>query len=140
MPGALTPDKLWNNLVDNICTITDVPPNYWRIDPKYILVESPDKYKPGHTWTAKGGYVEGFDEIFDPNGFCIPPDEVKRFDKIVWWLLHCAREALNMAGYNAFEKNHTLNIGAIFGNLSYPSHSMCEFSEGIFWKNGLSKV
>jgi len=56
MPGALTPNKLWENIVNNICTITDVPPNYWRIDPKYILVESPDKYKPGHTWTAKGGY------------------------------------------------------------------------------------
>ena len=140
MPGALNPDKLWENVVNNICAITDVPQNYWRIDPKHVLEDSPDKHKPGHAWTTKGGYVQGFADIFDHDGFCMPQGEVKRFDELVLWLLHCGREALNMAGYNVLEKDAKLNIGAIFGNLSYPSHSMCEFSERIFLEGWLSKT
>ena len=140
VPGALTPDELWNNVVNRKCTISDVPENYWRIDPKHILVESPDKFKPGHSWTAKGGYVKGFREIFDFNGFLISSDEIKRFDELVWWLLHCGRESLNMAGFNYLEKNMDVNIGAVFGNLSYPSHSMTELSENIFLQDWLSKV
>ncbi len=140
VPGALTPDELWNNVINRKCTISDVPENYWRIDPKHILVESADKFKPGHSWTAKGGYVKGFREIFDFNGFLISSDEIKEFDELVWWLLHCGRESLNMAGFNNLEKNRDVNIGAVFGNLSYPSHSMTELSENIFIKDWLSRV
>jgi acyl transferase domain-containing protein/3-hydroxymyristoyl/3-hydroxydecanoyl-(acyl carrier protein) dehydratase len=131
-PGALNADDLWENVKKNICSITDVPEGYWRIDPDTILINPFEGYKPGYAWTKKGGYVTGFNNIFNPDGFALESDFIKELDPLFLWLLHTGREALIHAGFDAVKLNNNINIGAIFGNLSYPSHFMQEFGENKF--------
>jgi acyl transferase domain-containing protein/3-hydroxymyristoyl/3-hydroxydecanoyl-(acyl carrier protein) dehydratase/1-acyl-sn-glycerol-3-phosphate acyltransferase len=127
-PGALNAQDLWDLALKGKDVLTKVPSGYWRTDPKLVLVKSP-KDAQDQTWCDRGGYVQGFESVFDPEGFALSSDEISKFDPLFHWVLHTAREALRDAGYLADPRR---SIGAIFGNLSYPSHSLNQFSESIW--------
>lgn len=128
LPGSLTPQALWENIKEGKDLLSSSSPNYWRMDKHLVMTNSPnDAFDM--TWTDRGGYVTGFENVFDPSGFGIPKDDILKFDPLVHWIFHTAREALKDAGY--LEKNN-IRRGAIFGNLSYPTHSLQAFSEA-FW-------
>ena len=133
MPGSNSPDELWDNVVNGRYCITDVPDNYWRIEPKSVIAEVHEA-KSGHTWTTKGGYVRGFDKIFNTDGFNISKDEVLHFGELFWWLLHTARNALFSGGFDDIKINAKHKIGVVFGNLSYPSHEMSQYGEYVWLK------
>ena len=78
-------------------------------------------------WTDRGGYVEGFDAVFDPAGFALPAEQVQRLDPLVRWLLHVSREALREAGVEGGPR-----VAAVFGNLSFPSASLARFAERVW--------
>ncbi|MCP4602228.1 MAG: beta keto-acyl synthase [Proteobacteria bacterium] len=127
-PGALNPQELWDRVLAGENLLSKVPDGYWRIDPRLVM-SNPQQDAKDITWTDQGGYVRGFESVFNPNGFAIPADKIMEFDPLVHWVLHTAREALKDAGYsNASD----LNAGIIFGNLSYPSHTMSEFAESVW--------
>ncbi len=130
LPGALNPAELWEEVLAGTDLLTKAPDGYWRIDPKLVAGMPRDDARD-ICWTDKGGYVRGFDALFEPDGFAIPKEEIGTFDTLVKWVLHTSREALKDAGYL---NNPDLNIGSIFGNLSYPSHSLSEFAEST-WLN-----
>ena len=97
LPGALTPAELWDLVLTGRDVLTCPPPGYWRTDPRLVLSE----FSAGtldKTWTDRGGYVQGFPSVFDPEGFAIPADEILAYDPLVHWVLHTAREALADAG------------------------------------------
>jgi 3-oxoacyl-(acyl-carrier-protein) synthase/3-hydroxymyristoyl/3-hydroxydecanoyl-(acyl carrier protein) dehydratase len=77
------------------------------------------------TWSDAGGYVEGFDEVFDPRGFLLPPEEVRALDPVFLWTLHGVRAALRDAG----QEGHMPRGGLVLGNLSYPSAALAKFAE-----------
>ncbi len=128
LPGALNPHDLWDLVVEGKDVLSRVPDDYWRTDPALVMADSPQTAQD-QTWCDRGGYVRGFESVFDPHGFALPADEILEFDPLVHWILHTAREALKDSGYLG---DPHLNAGAIFGNLSYPSHSMNQFSESIW--------
>ncbi len=127
-PGALTPEKLWNNIYEGKDLLSRVPHGYWRTDPAYVLTDS-IKSSYDLTWTDKGGYIQGFDEVFNPDGFAVSKNEILKYDPLVHWLLHTGRDALLDAGYY---ENSKIKKGAVFGNLSFPSHLMQMFSESVW--------
>lgn len=135
-PGALTPQALWELSLEGRDVLSKVPDGYWRVDPEHVRAASPHKTHPDtpdptrdRTWCDRGGYVKGFESVFDPNGFSIRAVEILEFDPLVHWLLHTGRQALEHAGYPDVQN---MNTGAVFGNLSYPSHSLNHFSESIW--------
>ena len=75
-------------------------------------------------WTDRGGYVEGFDAVFDPSGFAVPAEQVQQLDPLARWLLHVSREALREAGVEGGPR-----VAAVFGNLSFPSAAFARFAE-----------
>jgi acyl transferase domain-containing protein/3-hydroxymyristoyl/3-hydroxydecanoyl-(acyl carrier protein) dehydratase/1-acyl-sn-glycerol-3-phosphate acyltransferase len=79
-------------------------------------------------WTDRGGYVQGFEQRFDASGFAIAEEELAGLDPLFKWVLHSAREALRDAGH---ESSHA-RVGAIFGNLSFPSASMSRYAESVW--------
>src|SRR5512137_1066300 len=93
LPGALTPAELWRAVRDGRDLISRAPPGYWRVDPATVLTGDP-KDSDDRTWTDRGGYVSGFEAVFDPTGFALAADEIRALDPLVHWLLHCGREAL----------------------------------------------
>ncbi len=133
LPGALNPQELWDQVLNSSNLITAAPENYWRTDPKHVIAEYTEDAQD-LTWTDKGGYVRGFEEVFDPAGFLIPAELIMKSDTLVQWLLYAAREALNDSGYLGYKKLHA---GIIFGNLSYPTHSLSKYAEAV-WLESLN--
>ena len=127
LPGALTPDELTELVMEGRDVLSSAPPGYWGTDPARVMTDDPGDAL-NKTWSDRGGYVQGFDRVFSPEGFNLPAEEIKRYDPMVLWLLHTAREALRDAGL----KGNGQKTGLIFGNLSYPSHSLIRFAESTW--------
>ena len=71
-------------------------------------------------------------EIFDPSGFELQADEILRLDPVFQWVLHTAREALRDSGHNGQREG----VGAVFGNLSFPSAGLSRFAEATWIARG----
>ncbi|HUP22947.1 MAG TPA: beta-ketoacyl synthase N-terminal-like domain-containing protein, partial [Thermoanaerobaculia bacterium] len=84
---------------------------------------------PDRTWSDRGGSVLGFDEVFDPRGFLVPPEELVGLDPLFLWTLHTARAALADAGMGTGALSRA---GAVLGNLSFPSAGMARYAEAVW--------
>jgi len=120
LPGALSPEALWQAVRGGKNLMTAVRPGEWGEDNSDYLA-GPGNWQTASlpedkSWSGIGGRIEGFDSIFDPTGFNLEPDFVKGLDPLFQWLLHTGREALQNTKIQ-------LKTGAIIGNLSYPSRS-----------------
>ena len=78
--------------------------------------------------------MQNFESIWQPEGFAIPADEFQGLDALVLWLAHCTRAALQQAHVQT-----PARVGAIFGNLGFPSESMAAFADQI-WHGGAVSV
>lgn len=129
LPGALSPEALWELVRDGRDVLTGVPPERWGLSAADAIgpPEAPD---PDRTWSDRGGYVRGFEEVFDSEGFRIPPAAILRLDPLFRWVLHAAREALAQVGHDSI--SGAPRCGAVIGNLSFPSLGLARFAEGIW--------
>lgn len=133
LPGANSPAALWEAVEKGSDLLGEAPPDRWGLDPRRVtgtFEDATDK-----TWSRRGGYVEGFEALFDPEGFAIPAEEVSALDPLVQWLLHCGREALEGAGMPDLAK-----AGAIIGNLSFPSTAMARRAERTWLGDELAEA
>ena len=122
-PEALNPAALWALVAGNRDAVTECPEGRWRIPKDRVLGDGPEQAS-----TDRGGYVSGFDRVFDSSGFAIPPSEIASHDPTVHWLLYCAREALREAGHGSIV-GIPKQSGAVVGLLGLPSESMAEYAE-----------
>ncbi|MFT7598660.1 MAG: acyl transferase domain-containing protein, partial [Acidimicrobiales bacterium] len=125
LPGAFSPDELWKAVVDGRDLTSRVPSDRWGLAPEDVLCEGPAD-SADRTWSDRGGYVQGFDSVFDPEGFAISADEIRSLDPVFQWTFHTARAALRDAGHADVDPQR---FGAVFGNLSFPSAGMAAFVE-----------
>ena len=128
LPGALSPAALWDAVVNGRDLITRVPADRWRLAPEHTSC-APDAPRPDRTWSDRGGYVEGFESVWNPDGFAVAAAELEGLDPLVHWTLHCAREALR-------ETRAAGRVGAIFGNLGFPTAHMAAFCEQVWTGEG----
>ncbi len=120
LPGSDSPSALWAHVRAGHDLVTTVPARRWRLDFAHAL-GTPQRCVD-RTWSDRGGYVEGF--TFDPAGFALPAEALAPLDPLFHWLLHVSREALQDARLTGGP-----SIGAVFGNLSFPSAGMSRFAE-----------
>lgn len=128
LPGALSPAELWEAVRDGRDLISSTPAGYWRVDPASVMTRDV-KNADDRTWSDRGGYVHGFEKVFDPEGFTISSDEIRQLDPLYQWVMHCGREALRDAGV---EPGACGPIGAVVGNLSYPSAALSAYAEALW--------
>lgn len=128
LPGALSPAALWDAVVNGRDLVTRVPADRWRLAPEHALC-APEAPRQDRTWSDRGGYVEGFESIWNPQGFAVAAAELDGLDPLVHWTLHCAREALR-------ETRTAGRVGAIFGNLGFPTAHMAAFCEQVWSGEG----
>ena len=133
LPGALTPEQLGEAALAGRDLLSSAPPGRWRVAPEDILV-GPDGDSADRTWSDRGGYVSGFESVWDPTGFAIPPEALDGLDPLFAWALHCAREALRDAGDDRRGPQDRARVSAVFGNLGFPSTEMARFAEAV-WKS-----
>ncbi|MCH9685297.1 MAG: polyketide synthase, partial [Deltaproteobacteria bacterium] len=128
LPGALSPQALWDRVASGTDVISSVDEGRWRMDPRDVMCP-PDRPGIDRTWTDRGGYVRGFESVWDPDGFGVTADELGGLDPMVHWVLHCAREALADAGDRRRGAVPRPRVGAMFGNLGFPTAMMSRLAE-----------
>ncbi len=130
LPGALDPAALADLTLGARDAIVSVPDDRWILPPERVLA-SPDQPSGDRAWSDRGGYVTGFDTRFDPQGFGLTPAVVSALDPLFQWTLHVARETLTDAAVDP----RSARVGAILGNLSFPTVSMARYAEHV-WLDG----
>ncbi|MGZ0192724.1 MAG: beta-ketoacyl [acyl carrier protein] synthase domain-containing protein, partial [Acidimicrobiales bacterium] len=132
LPRAMSPVELWERVVSGTDLTSTVPKDRWGIAPADVLCD-PENDSTDRIWSDRGGYVSGFDDVFDATGFGLPADEITGLDPVFQWTFHTAREALRDAGYG---EHDAARFGAVFGNLSFPSASMAAFAQAVHLADG----
>src|SRR5689334_23065984 len=113
LPGAPDPKTLADNVFQSRDAVTEARDG--RFGVPHASVMGSVKAWHDRMWSTAGGYVDGFEQQWDPSGFQIPAAELEGLDPLVLWLLHTGREALRDAKITPSGRK----IGAIFGNLSF---------------------
>ncbi|MBI2399315.1 MAG: acyltransferase domain-containing protein [Xanthomonadales bacterium] len=126
LPGALSPQALWDAVRNGRDLVRAVPSGRWRMAPERALCAA-DAALPDRAWSDRGGYVEGFEALWNPQGFAVPAAELAGLDPLVHWLLHCSREALGECSTRPGAR-----IGAVFGHLGFPSEGMAAFADHVW--------
>ena len=121
MPGALSPEQLWENSLANKNVLQPANSHQWGVDPQAYLTEFA---------SIMGGYVTGFEDVFEPYNYAIDAEEILQLDVLFHWLIHAGRSALLDAGY--LDKVTKNKINAVFGNIFFPTKKLCELSEHIW--------
>src|SRR2546423_1773740 len=126
LPDALDPDTFWTNIAAGRVSLGHARQGRWKV-PHESMLTAPGVAGDG-TWSDVGGYVRGFESVFDPGGFAIDAREVKTLDRQFQWVLHGVRAALREADEDGF----TPRAGLVLGNLSFPSVGMAEYAEHVW--------
>jgi len=132
LPGALSPEALWSVVAQGQDCVGFAPPGRWRV-PADDIVQTPGQDNIDCASSDRGGYVSGFESIWDASGFAVGADELAGLDPLCHWALHCAREALVDAGDRRRGVVDRGRVGAVFGNLGFPSSGMARWAEA-FWQ------
>ncbi|MFN7145553.1 MAG: polyketide synthase, partial [Myxococcota bacterium] len=125
LPGALDVSTFADNVFAARDLVTEAPEGRWGLPHADVLGEGRDR-----AWSSAGGYVQGFERVWDPAGFHVPAADLAGLDPLVHWLLHTGRAALRDAGLDV---GHAAlgRCGAVFGNLSFPSEGMARWGEKV---------
>ena len=126
LPGALSPEQLWDNIASGRVSLDAVRPEDWRLPPTGLGGGAGSG--PGSGRMATAGLVRGFAEVFDPEGFAADAEQVAAYDPALQWVLHAGRAALREAG----EPARPARTGLILGNLGYPSRRLAAYAERIW--------
>ncbi len=127
LPGALSPEAFWTRLLAGDDLTSSAPAGRWGLDPDLALTSDP-KQSGDRAWSDRGGYVTGFEGVFDPTGFAIPSADVSALDPLAQWVLHTGREALRDARFSG----DAARVGAVLGNLSFPSGGMADYAARVW--------
>jgi 3-oxoacyl-(acyl-carrier-protein) synthase/3-hydroxymyristoyl/3-hydroxydecanoyl-(acyl carrier protein) dehydratase/1-acyl-sn-glycerol-3-phosphate acyltransferase len=131
LPGALTPEQLGQAVLQGRDLIAPAPEGRWRAAREDLLV-GPDGDSADRAWSDHGGYVHGFDAVWDPSGFAVSEASLDGLDPLFAWSLHCAREALRDAGDRRSGPQDRSRVSAVFGNLGFPSTEMAHYAEAVW--------
>lgn len=132
LPGANNPKELWSLISNCQIAIGDATAEHWRANPERLLLSSKSIINGENGCISKkGGFVTGFDSLFDPTGFELDAELISVLDTPAKWLLHAGREALRDAGIDS-KTAICQRMGAIVGNLAYPTAGLSKLAES-YW-------
>lgn len=86
-PGADSPDRYWQNLVEGRDCTSLLSAVELGVDP--ALYHHPEPGTPDHICYTRNGHVRDF--RFDAEGYRLPPDELRALDPLFHWTMHAAR-------------------------------------------------
>ncbi|GIK58733.1 MAG: hypothetical protein BroJett015_43960 [Chloroflexota bacterium] len=125
MPEALNAATFWQNILNKRYSITETPPERWRIEDYY----DPDPKAPDKTYSKIGGWVRGFQ--FDWKRFRMPPKVAAAMDEGQQWALTIAADVLSDYGYPErplnIERTATIIGTAMGGELHYTTNERIVF-------------
>ncbi len=108
-PKAADAQEYWDNILNKINGIIEVPPSRWKIEDYY----DPDPTAPDKTYCKHGGFIP--DVPFNPLEFGMPPNLLESTDVAQLLALVVARDVLNDAGYGPQSEYDHDRTGVILG-------------------------
>lgn len=114
LPKANQPDTFWENILDRVNAISEIPPHRWD----WRLYYDSERQTRDKIYSKWGGFIE--DVPFDPIRFGIPPKSLKSIEPMQILTLEAVRRALLDAGYENgdFDREYTSVILGASGGLS----------------------
>jgi polyketide-type polyunsaturated fatty acid synthase PfaA len=101
--------EYWDNILNKIDGITDVPDSRWNINDYY----DPDPQAVDKTYFKKGGFIPDIE--FDPLEFGLPPNLLEVTDSSQLLGLVVARDAMEDAGYGQEREFNREETGVVLG-------------------------
>jgi 3-oxoacyl-(acyl-carrier-protein) synthase len=137
LPGAHSPEQLWSGVFAGRDLISRATEATWQVADKRRLMRT-DAVAPAAEKipTDRGGYVTGFEKVFDPAAHRLEREMVTGLDPLFQWLLHTGREAMHAAGVDTTQR---VRGGAIIGNLSYPTYALNAVATAVWAEELLGK-
>ncbi len=108
-PQAHNLQEYWDNILNKVDAIVDIPASRWKIDEYY----DPNPAAPDKTYCKRGAFVP--DIQFDPAEFGLPPNILEATDVTQLLSLVVAKECLEDAGYGEGREFSRENVGVILG-------------------------
>ena len=108
-PEAHTVQEYWDNILNKVNCIIDVPSSRWKLEDYY----DPDPSVPDKAYSKRGGFIPDID--FDPMEFGLPPNILEVTDVSQLLGLVVARDALEDAGYSDGSEWDREKTGVILG-------------------------
>jgi acyl transferase domain-containing protein len=108
-PQAHNLQKYWDNILNKVDAIVDIPASRWKIDDYY----DPNPAAPDKTYCKRGGFIP--DILFDPAEFGLPPNILEATDVTQLLSLVVAKECLEDSGYGEGREFTRENVGVILG-------------------------
>jgi acyl transferase domain-containing protein len=108
-PNSINKQEYWENILNKIDAITDVPESRWNSDDYF----DPNPVAADKTYCKRGGFIPDID--FDPAEFGLPPNLLEATDVSQLLALVAARDCLEDAGYGDSAGSSRENTGVILG-------------------------
>ncbi len=99
-PRANSTDEYWDNILDNVEAITEIPRHRWD----WRLYFDADPTAKDKIYSKWGGFLD--DLVFDPTQYGMPPRSVSSVDPMQMIALEVAQRTLNDAGYANTSYDH----------------------------------
>ena len=136
-PGAENIQTYWNNILNEVDCLTDVPASRWDVDAYY----DPDPRATDKTYCKRGGFIPNID--FNPMEFGLPPNVLEATDVSQLLSLVIAKRAMEDADYGPdrpFDRDATgVVLGAVGRQLSGPLWARLQYPiwERVLQSSGL---
>jgi acyl transferase domain-containing protein len=108
-PKAHNLQEYWDNILNKVDAIIDVPASRWNSEDYY----DPNPSTPDKTYCKRGGFIPDIE--FDPAEFGLPPNILEATDVTQLLSLMVAKECLEDAGYGEGKDFIRENVGVILG-------------------------
>jgi acyl transferase domain-containing protein/3-hydroxymyristoyl/3-hydroxydecanoyl-(acyl carrier protein) dehydratase len=141
LPGASSPEALWELVAAKRSAVTGVPAGRFGLDPD--LVRGTPSNAVDRTWSTRGGYVDV--DVGDLPDFPGRAD-VRTLDPLFSWTLSTSHRALVDAGFDGGLRGtqQSARAGFVFGNLSFPTEAMTRLGETLAlddgWRSATGRV
>jgi acyl transferase domain-containing protein/NAD(P)H-dependent flavin oxidoreductase YrpB (nitropropane dioxygenase family)/NADP-dependent 3-hydroxy acid dehydrogenase YdfG len=112
LPKANTTREYWQNILDKVDAITEIPSHRWD----WRLYFDADRTAKDKIYSKWGGFLD--DMVFDPMRYGMPPKSITAVDPMQLMALEVARQTIEDAGYDekAFDRERaSVIVGASGG-------------------------
>jgi len=127
LPGASTPAALWDLVRSRRCALRAATPADHAVHAARAAALREEIAHPA------AGLIDGFGEIFRPEGLGVDARTLAAVDVGVRWLVHAARSALAEARVHIDASGaERRRRGVIIGNLGYPSRGLARYAMAVW--------
>jgi len=109
LPGAKNTREFWQNILDKVDSIGEVPKNRWD----YNLYFNEDRDAKDKVYSKWGGFME--DMVFDPMKYGITPKSIESVDPMQLMTLEVAKAALDDSGFDENDEEIRKKTAVIIG-------------------------